>query len=72
MNGYVQFERTEQKPKTAVYLVTSSIGDVPLGQIYWINGWRRYGFHPFEETQFDASCLKEITNFIEDLMRERE
>lgn len=68
-HGYVQFEKIEQKPKTAFYLVTSIVRAVPLGQVHWIAGWKKYAFRTSGDTCLDAASLKEITNFIEDLMR---
>ena len=50
--------------------VENKYGNV-LGEIKWYGPWRRYVFHPCEQTLFDASCLKEITKYINKLMEDR-
>jgi hypothetical protein len=42
-----------------------------LGQVKWYANWRRYCFFPIEDSLFDASCLKEIEDFITALMDAR-
>ena len=71
MDGYLKFDLVEQKVKTAVYLVSSILSNEPLGHIYWNNAWRRYAFFPLENTTFDSSCLTEIRDFIDFLMKNR-
>lgn len=71
MDGYLKFDLVEQKVKTAVYLVSSIPSNEPLGHIYWNNAWRRYAFFPLENTTFDSSCLIEIRDFVDSLMKKR-
>ena len=71
-NHYLNFELIERKLKTVVYLVKSSFNGEALGRISWHWTWRRYGFYPINDTVFDSSCLGEIREFIDTLMKERE
>ena len=71
MDGYLKFDLIEQKEKTAIFLVSSILGNEPLGHIYWHNAWRRYAFFPLENTTFDSSCLTEIRDFVDSLMKKR-
>jgi hypothetical protein len=45
--------------------------DARLGIIKWFSHWRRYVFYPDAGALFDAACLKDIVDFIEQLMDER-
>lgn len=42
-----------------------------LGLIKWYSPWRRYCFHPANQTIFDSKCLSNINDFISSLMNER-
>ena len=71
MSDYLTFELIEQKLKTMVYLVKSSFNGEVLGSISWHWAWRRYVFYPVDNTVFDLSCLREIREFVDNLMEER-
>ena len=71
MDGYLKFDLVEQRLKTTVHLVSSILSNEPLGHIYWHNAWRRYAFFPLENTTFDSSCLTEIRDFVDSLMKKR-
>ena len=73
MNRYLRFEMVEKKPKTEVYVVSSlkEFDTEVLGKISWYGKWRRYVFYPSEGTLFDAACLGEVKEFIDNLMKER-
>jgi len=60
--------------RTNVYSVLSTHGLPPptLGFISWHAPWRRYVFAPWSQTVYDVACLKEITEFIENAMAERQ
>ena len=51
--------------KTQMWEVSSIMGGCILGYIQWRSGWRKYVFQPAEDTVFDASCLREMADFLE-------
>lgn len=55
-----------EKPggKTIVWGVRGPKGDM-LGTISWMPPWRRYIFDPYGSV-FDATCLREIAQFLDD------
>ena len=34
-----------------------------LGEVRWWPSWRRYTFHPCEDTVYDKNCLQRIADF---------
>ena len=44
-------------------------GDL-LGMIDWEKKWKCYEFQPEHATGFDAECLRDIANFLEELTNE--
>lgn len=52
--------------KTNIYKVLSTTG-TELGLIKWFSNWRKYVFYPEPGTIFDARCLSEITNHLNEL-----
>ena len=42
-----------------------------LGKIKWHTGWRRYAFYPEKDTVFEQVCLRDIAEFIDDMMKEK-
>ncbi len=73
MNRYLRFEMVEKKPKTEVYVISSlkKYDTEVLARISWYGKWRRYVFYLSEGTLFDAACLGEVKEFIDNLMKER-
>jgi Tat protein secretion system quality control protein TatD with DNase activity len=63
-------KKTKEGRKTYIIDVRSTAGDY-LGVISWFSHWRRYVFHPVTGTIYDAVCLIDISQYINDLMRER-
>lgn len=57
--------------KTKVWSVWNASTSVALGRIGWYPHWRRYVFNPASDTLYDASCLKEVVEFIEAEMAKR-
>ena len=55
--------------KTWKYRVANSA--TKLGEVKWYAPWRRYCFFPSGSVLFDASCLREITMFMDSKMMER-
>ena len=54
--------------KTAIWNVETSREGLRLGEVRWYAPWRRYVFIPIArrltEAHFDASCLKELSDFV--------
>jgi hypothetical protein len=66
------FKETGDTGKTKVWQVSGPAPDsVVLGWIGWWTNWRRYVYHPYEDTIYDADCLTQITGFIAARMKER-
>ena len=62
MNGSRGYQR-----KTNVYAVCEK-GDIrsELGYIRWFARWRKYVFEPFQNTVYEETCMREISQFIEE------
>lgn len=67
---FLNFVEISDTGKTKVIGVGNNSGH-KLAYIKWDTGWRRYVFLPFKDTQFDVSCLNEISTFITKLMDDR-
>ncbi len=66
---YVEFKREKAVGrKTYTVFVSSNKTHEYLGTINWYSGWRRYVYHPADDTFYDEKCLKEITIYIKGLM----
>jgi hypothetical protein len=67
---FIRFERrtAEETGRTQVWAVVSQQRGTILGRIKWFARWRQYGFHPESGTVFNNRCLRDITEFTEDLM----
>lgn len=68
---YLEFTGDKSKSGLTKIISIWSKGDNYLGQISYFSPWRKYVFMPGQETIFDVSCMKEIIEKIESLMRER-
>ena len=60
---HIRFAKMPASGKTGRWFCFNSRG-VELGQVYWYFGWRRYVFDPTDSTEFDASCLLDIADFL--------
>jgi hypothetical protein len=58
------------KRKTAIWLVASKYGGDPLGYVKWFARWRKYSFFPADGCVFEGTCMRELSQFIEDRTRE--
>ena len=67
---YLHYQKFRWSNKKTCNVTISSIYGGRLGQIKWYPGWRRYAFFPDSETLYDSSCLKDIQNYIDELMVE--
>ena len=68
---WIKFVLILKKEKTSVYNVVTKDGDVALGQIRWFGQWRKHAFFPYNDTVYEATCLTDIVQFMNELMRER-
>ncbi len=67
---YIKFVEIEKKPKTKVYSCRkNSDTEIELGIVKWFGPWRQYCFYPSDDTIFNAGCLKDIQDFIEQLRK---
>lgn len=57
--------------KTTIWGIWSGQPGGYIGEIRWYAHWRRYVFFPNDNTLWDASCLREITAFIDEQMLKR-
>lgn len=67
---FLNFIEISDTGKTKLIGVGNNSGE-KLAYIKWDAGWRRYVFLPFKDTQYDVSCLNEISEFITSLMNAR-
>jgi len=70
ISKYLYFKVVEEKPKTFVWGVYTKQGDELLGQIKWYAPWRQYCYFDFCSVMA-KSCLRDISNFIEEQMELR-
>ena len=59
----------EREIKTQFWQVVSK-NQILLGDIKWFNHWRQYAFFPQKDTIYNSTCLKDIKEFINKLMKE--
>jgi len=69
---YMVFEEIERKPKTSVWQVLNRKSSYVLGLIEYYTGWRQYVFEPSGNTEFNNSCLNEISGFLTELNNNRQ
>ncbi len=68
---YLQFELVRDTGKTQVWEIHSRKGHGYLGDVRWLGRWRCYAFFPAQNTVFNKTCLKDIQEFIDQLMSAR-
>ena len=68
---FVEVECLERPRKTKVFKVKTKEGDSVLGTIKWFGRWRKYSFYPHMDTIFEQTCLRDIAQFIDELMLKR-
>ncbi len=72
MAKWIQFiDKSDPKQKTKRFMVGNKENGFIVGWIKWYGPFRQYSFFPTENTVFERTCLKDITEFIEKLMAER-
>ena len=68
--SFVDVSEEYPERRTQVWWCRNKNG-ITLGYIEWFNRWRQYCFNSEDQIILAVSCLKDITNFIEQLMAER-
>lgn len=69
--SYLHFEELNNEPnKTKKFCVLNKDLTVTLGEIRWFGNWRQYCFYS-NDCIYDRKCMKEIIDFIDNLMEER-
>jgi hypothetical protein len=68
---YLEFKQVPYEGKTKRFEVMSVKHGYSLGRISWYGAWRQYTFSPAFETVWNKDCLKDIENFLQQLMDER-
>lgn len=61
MNGSKGYQR-----KTNIYEVYASGDNFLLGRIAWYARWRKYVFEPTANTIYEETCMRDISQFIEE------
>ena len=71
MSKYLEFRQTPYEGKTKRFEIISIKHGDSLGRISWYGAWRQYTFSPNFNTVWNKDCLKDIQDFLCDLMEER-
>lgn len=71
MSKHLLFNQVPFDGKTKKVCVTSSHDFSVLGYIGWHGGWRQYVFHPNIDCLWSWDCLKDLSEYIKNLMDER-
>lgn len=68
-NKFIRIEEREDKVYNGrtSYEVINKRGDYVLGEIYYLPAWRQYVFAPFEDTEYNYSCLETIVSWLTEL-----
>jgi hypothetical protein len=68
---WLEFVETADTGKTKVWAVhNKDYGDI-LGTVSWSGPWRQYCFYPQANCVWNASCLEQLTTFVNHRMAER-
>jgi len=70
---YIRFISLGVAPgqKTERWIVDTKEDEDCLGVVKWFGRWRKYAFFPAPECVFEETCMREISDFVEECMRAR-
>ncbi len=68
---YLIFVEMPSAGKTSRYSCRNKKHNEQLGVIKWDGGWRQYVYLDTTPAKYSAGCLKDIGDFIKQLMEER-
>jgi hypothetical protein len=71
MPKWIEFRECPSRGITKAFIVANIKTLSTLGVIKWYAPFRKYSFYPYANMVFDATCLKDITDFINQLEAER-
>ncbi len=71
MSEYLEFYIVKDTGKTQVYSVDSKRSGARLAVIKWYGPWRQYTLWPERDTIWNSACLRDVNNFIAQLMGAR-
>lgn len=69
MSKYIEFVEYKDEftsKKTKYWQVNNKQSGIQIGSIKWATNFRKYAFHPYDATIYDASCLEEIAKFLKE------
>ncbi len=64
MAKWIEIVLVGKKPKTNVWQVRATASGLPLGNIKWYGGWKKYAFYPETGCIFEEDCMRDIIEFI--------
>lgn len=64
---FIHFDLIEKKAKTFVVGCYNNSSGAKLGEVKWYPAWRQYCYFPTNGTIYSASCLDDISNFMNQL-----
>jgi len=69
---YIQFnEIAHESRKTRLFDCYNKRSLDVLGFVHWYSPWRQYCFSPSSKTVYSSGCLRDVQDFITQLMEER-
>jgi len=72
MTKWIEFvDQSKPDRKTKEFAVMNKDNGSYLGRIKWYGSFRQYSFFPEPECVFEKTCLKDIIDFMNQLMTER-
>jgi len=70
---YISFdEKDVPGRKTKVWECSNNKSNVVLGIVKWHPQWRQYCYFPTAQAVYSAGCLKDIADFIQKAMADRQ
>ena len=73
ISEYLEVRRTTSYDgKTGRYdVMAKRYPGMCLGEIRWFGRWRQYTFFPYPDSVFNNECLRDIAEFLDELMAAR-
>ena len=68
---YIRFMQKESIGKTSIWSCRNIHHGDELGIIKWHSAWRTYCYFPTVQAVYSQGCLKNIVEFIDNLLAER-
>ena len=71
---YINFEKSNESiesPREKCWVCKNTKSGDELGEVKYYKKWKQWCYFPIVQAVYSASCLKDIADFIEQLMAER-